>query len=345
MTKVVRVDQGNYIIQTQDGGIIRMDTGLLEINGDMTVTGTMTTINTTDLAVTDNTIFLNQGDVGHAVTPYGVTQGTAGIAINRGYVAGDVEGTKLPDAQLIWDESVTHYSPILGTDTDGTFVLQTKTGSSGELTGLQLSTVMSGPDDLIFDMNGTDNVIRIANSLGNAYESRVLGDNDIPNRKFITDYVAAGVFVPGVADVSNIHYPLTSGAPITSSAIAENHVLRFAIDTTERARITSSGLTVDNLNLFSNTLSNTTIGSDLVLTANNNNVQVDAVLNLNQQSADPIAVDNTTRIYVKGSFGITTEGPGRTGIYFVNNTPYGGLDYNNDELVSKNRAVLLSILL
>lgn len=345
MTKVVRVDKGNYIIQTPDDGIIRMDTGLLEVNGDLSVTGTMTTINTTDMTVTDNTIFLNQGDVGHTVTPYGVTKGTAGIAINRGYVAGDTGGTKLPDAQMLWDETVTHYSPTLDDDISGTFVLQTKTGSSGELTGLQLSTLLAGQTDLVVDMNGTDNVIRIANSLANAYESRVLGDNDIPNRKFITDYVAAGVFVPGVADVSNIHYPLTSGAPITSSAVAENHVLRFEIDTDERARVTSAGLTVDNINLFGNTITDTSIGSDLVLTAINNNVQVDAVLNLNQQSADPSVIDNTTRIYVKGSFGITTEGPGRTGIYFVNNTAYGSLAYNNDELVSKNRAVLLSILL
>ena len=58
------------------------------------------------------------------------------------------------------------------------------------------------------------------------------------------------------------------------------------------------------------------------------------------QAGTPTSVSGATKLYSK-----STEGAGRTGIYFVNNVTYGGLAYNRDELVSKNRAVLLSILL
>jgi hypothetical protein len=57
--------------------------------------------------------------------------------------------------------------------------------------------------------------------------------------------------------------------------------------------------------------------------------------------ADQLAPSgNANKIYSKAS-----EGAGRTGIYFTSNNAYGATAYNNDELVSKNRAVLLSILL
>jgi hypothetical protein len=65
------------------------------------------------------------------------------------------------------------------------------------------------------------------------------------------------------------------------------------------------------------------------------------LLQLNNQAGDiTVAVATATQIYTKAA-----EGPGRSGIYFTNDTAYGAAAYNNDELVSKNRAVLLSILL
>lgn len=51
----------------------------LTINGNLSVTGTTTTVNSEDLVVKDNIITLNSGDAGE-----GVSKGTAGIEINRG---------------------------------------------------------------------------------------------------------------------------------------------------------------------------------------------------------------------------------------------------------------------
>ena len=49
------------------------------IDGNLTVLGNETVVNTTDLAITDNLIILNNGETGA-----GVTKGNAGIVIDRG---------------------------------------------------------------------------------------------------------------------------------------------------------------------------------------------------------------------------------------------------------------------
>ena len=168
--------------------------------------------------------------------------------------------------------------------------------------------------------------MKIVNSTN--YEARVTDPNHIPNKKFVNDYVSA---TNGVANVTLIHYPLSG--TYSSSVECTNTTINLAVGLQLRAQISSSGVAIDQLTFASDTISNSGI-NNLVLTATNNNVEINAVMNLDNQASDPSAIAGKTKLYTKSS-----EGAGRTGIYFVNNTP------NADELVSKNRAVLLSILL
>jgi len=62
------------------------------INGNLTVLGEETIVNTTDLAISDNIIILNNGEIGA-----GVTKGNAGIVIDRGSLLSAVFG---------WDETI-----------------------------------------------------------------------------------------------------------------------------------------------------------------------------------------------------------------------------------------------
>jgi hypothetical protein len=73
-------------------GVNISNVGNLYINGDLTVKGTMTTIDTQNLAIKDNEIVLNDGELGE-----GVTAGIAGIKVHR--------GTALPTARIIFDEA------------------------------------------------------------------------------------------------------------------------------------------------------------------------------------------------------------------------------------------------
>lgn len=61
------------------GGVV---SGALEVQGDFTVSGTTTSVNSTTVTTADNVIVLNDGEVGT-----GVTNGTAGIEIDRGIAA------------------------------------------------------------------------------------------------------------------------------------------------------------------------------------------------------------------------------------------------------------------
>lgn len=67
-------------------------TGDLTVQGDLFVNGTQTIVDTATLQVTDNVVVVNNGESGA-----GVTAGVAGISVDRG---------SLPDAKLLFDDSV-----------------------------------------------------------------------------------------------------------------------------------------------------------------------------------------------------------------------------------------------
>lgn len=331
MSRVVKINHGDYAVQTQSGGSILLDVGGVDsggevkVNGNLIVTGNQTTINTTNTTVEDNIIVLNSGeDPTHA----GVSLGSSGIEIERGSAT---------NAQLIWSESIPHYDPILSQTVNGTFVLKLK---DSNLSGLQVSTIVVGNTNLVFDMRNTNSVLSLVNTTN--YEQRVLNTNDIPNKKFITDYVAA---TGGTADVSHIQYP--ASAPIgteQTSVVAGAASVDVSVNQVLKARISAVGVQVNNVLIAGDSVKD--VGSNnLELRATNNGVEVKAVLNLDAVETLTGAYDVTNAAGLTKIYASQTEGPGRTGLYFVNNTAYGSNSYNSDELVSKNRAVLLSILL
>lgn len=104
MSKIVRVQSGDYRIITAPGGTITLDSGsgsIVEptgwpggviINGDLLVNGSTTTIESSTLTIKDNIIYINEGETGA-----GVTLNTSGIQIDRG---------NAPDVSFLWDERI-----------------------------------------------------------------------------------------------------------------------------------------------------------------------------------------------------------------------------------------------
>jgi hypothetical protein len=326
MSRILKVSQGDYRLQVQTGGNIILDTGsaagTVTITGNLDVLGTQTIVESTNSYINDNIIQLNY----NPNNPYAGD----GISSTLGYQAGIEIGRGSRDwAEFVFSEQVTHYDTLLSSNVTGTFQVKTRNNATNStaLSGIQLRTIATdGTADLAFDLGNSVPVLKIVNSTN--YEARVTDPNHIPNKKYVNDYVSA---TGGVANVTLIHYPLTG--TYSSSVECTNTTINFAVGLQLRAQISTAGVAIDSLFLSGDTLSNSGL-NNLVLTATNNNVEVNAVLNLDNQGANPSAVSGKTKLYTKSS-----EGPGRTGIYFVNNTP------NADELVSKNRAVLLSILL
>ena len=322
MSKILKVSQSNYRLQTQSGGTITLDTGTsagtVIVTGNLNVKGTTTTVESTNTTVTDNILQLNFGQTGNGISS--VLGYQSGIEIVRGSYS---------NAQLLFNEQLTYYSTASSANVSGTFVLKTVAGALG---GLRLSTIGNdGSTDFVIDMQNGTRAILVGNSPN--YDTYVANDNHLVTKKWVNTYVAA---TGGIAVVDRLYF--ASGGTYTSStsptliqAFGSN--IQFSINQVLKASLSSTGFVVNNVNINADTVTNTS--NNLILTATNNNVEVSAVLNLNDQISTPSSTSGKTKMYSS-----SVLGPGRTGVYFTNTTIT-----TPDELISRNRAVLLSILL
>lgn len=85
-----------YTIQTPKGSNVNINTDWVYINGNLSVLGNTTSINSTDTNVLDNIIVLNYGETGN-----GVSKGNAGIVVDR--------GTANANVQIRWNEASLHW--------------------------------------------------------------------------------------------------------------------------------------------------------------------------------------------------------------------------------------------
>lgn len=309
MSRIVRISESDYRLKVKDLGTITLDVGnapgKVVITGDLQVLGDTTTVDTTNLTIEDNLILLNKGESGA-----GVTEVTSGLEIDRGSLA---------NSQFLWDESVDKFTTQLDT---------------GTLVGIKASSYASdSASNLQFDMQNGPGVLRITNSTD--YELRVLNDDDIPNKKYVNDYVLA---YDGYAVVDRIFSPIASPGNEDTLVITNPSNIRFYVKSggvlNQRAQITAQGVDIDNINVFIDTINNTG-PSNLILTAVNNNVEIDGVLNLDQQVSDPASVNSASRVYSKT---VTSNYElYNSGLFVVNSR-------TTDEIVVKNRALLLSML-
>jgi len=369
MSRILRVSESNYKVQVQPGGTITLDVGpsnvpdvdqgTVIITGNLRVDGNTTTVNTTNLDIEDNIILLNKGESpSHA----GITEGTSGLQIDRG---------SLVNAYFLFDENVSWYKPAIGTqgapgyvapeNVPGSWVFKGGAGSS-ITTGIQVASIsIDGTTNLVFDLQNSTRVVELANTgtqgasieaQATAYANRLMYPtvpesetlNWIPNKKYLSMYINSGVVTPGMADVDKI-YRTSGGIERTRIQAYDNYIRVFydnAGTPEALCSFASNGLTFrNNINIDRNTINNISV-SNLVITAAAE-VEIDAVLNLDNQTSSPVAVTTATKIYSSA-----TAGAGKTGIYFINKrTGEPGQAINetvSDELIAKNRALLFSMI-
>lgn len=203
MSRVLKVSNSDYRIKVKDTGSITLDTGTavgtVYVTGNLVVKGETTTINTSQTTIEDRIITLNKSTDNDAqnlaagiLDIGGLRQ--SGIEINRGTSS---------KAQLLFDENVSHYDPILTTSIPGTFIIRT---ADGILSGLRLASI-SPPDsyDMVFDMNNSLTKLKIVNITPANYVSLLDNtiplspdtpeDNFIPNKKYVTSYVLSLIHI------------------------------------------------------------------------------------------------------------------------------------------------------
>ncbi len=358
--KVVNVSNDNYKVIVQNGGTITLDVGDQSFNGQVVITGNLwvqgntTTVSSEELTVKDNIVYINVGGGSSTGIPPGAPLNSqAGIEIDRGG-SGQYENVR-----FILDETVSHLDST-GASKPGTFSFRRLDGSPGSLVGIQTCSIntdgqnlylINAPGDGVVTVTGTADYERnvfdyTAYDLDPPTGPIAIVDPDaLPNVQALADYVDSTLaFFDDYSiseddtvvecidkDEANPYRLLLD--PSYSLPLASK--VTFKVDGSERGNFTVNGLTVDNVNVFTNTINNATANLILTSTAANNIVELDAVIQLDDTGLSPTAVSGATKIYTIDSN--TTPAPGKTGIYFTNQG-------NSDELVSKNRALLFSIL-
>lgn len=350
MSKIVKVSNGDYKVAVRAGGNITLDTGVdignVWVTGNLTVQGTTTTINTTNLDVEDNIIRFNVNDsgvydAGRADATNGnyfISLGSAGFEIYRGANASPVD--------LVYDDTVTHYNPPTATNVVGTFVFKYGTGA---LTGIRTNSVSTGGANLAL-INSGNGVVTVTQT--NNYERNALdytawdtltgpialkADDDVLiNTKGLSDFVTAFNYFYRYSEIAENDTKVTTLD--SQSGHAPSRIL-FTVDGQIKATINSTGLNVDDIRIQGNQIYSTASNANIDLKPNGTglvnadaDLQTTSSLRLSDQGSVPVAVAGVNKLYSKATLGM-----GKTGVFFINNS-------TGDELISRRRALGFSMI-
>ena len=322
MTKYV-VTSGDYHIKTNDAGSIFLDTGnqigQVYMTGNLVVKGTTTQVDATNLDLKDNIIVLNSGEQGA-----GVSLSTAGIEIDRG---------SKPNTQFVFDETVSWNDPVTQTIKQGGF--KTRDINGGNI-GLEVRSISTGGGDLYLINAGTG-VISVSGT--NAYENQVTDDDDIPNKKYVDVQIAAQVAAADFQKIRDGRSSFTQMVVADFETTGLTSVASITVDGVNNVNFYDNRSELHDLRIDGSRISTTTSNADLTLSApGTGSVVIDDQLQIlttpspDDSAVDPAQPTDGLKIYAK------SQGVGKTGLYYVNS--------NNvrDEIISKNRSLLLSMI-
>ena len=297
MSKIQTYGTDDYRLIINPGGKITLDvgsTGDVEIVGNLTVGGELTSINSTNLDIEDNIITLNKGEVGA-----GVTLGTSGISIDRGI---------LPSAQLLYDESVTWFDSQSYTLTGGAFTFTTSEGNTVGIVTNSISTYYN--NDLVLLGTGTGKVTVTGtidyekqlflytgqyisyNSATVDHLANPLDSDALVNVKALQDYVRSfnlynwqdRIVSPITAGDSGVRVYSTQAGDLSSKVVVSlNDLEVFSFEESEAVARTHITTTLTDFNLINTNAVNVNafgeatsiiIGSDTGITLVNNELNV-----------------------------------------------------------------------
>lgn len=374
MGQFLRVN-GDYNIRAGDGAKITLDTGPAASGGSVRVTGNLVVegdtfnISTTNLTIEDNIISLNTGEVGP-----GVSLVYSGIEIERGNTSAV---TPQNNASFLYDESTDAWILAHGS-APGPFnfdasslrlkqILTNSTTDNGDLTLIGTGT------GLVKVFGTTTYELEIL-----AREAAVPGsvDDVLPNKKYVDDAIQNNPTFQIVAPQSQDTRVVIADKEITPNLAATPGSLAYFTATTTHSTYGESAVSVivDNA-LVGQFYSNRFETGDLELGGGidrneitsragitNENIVIrtqgtgKVVLNYALQldrigtsgETPPAAFPYTpsTPAYVNGSTLIYSgsAGVGSTGLYFVNDTLDAASNPGTGELISKNKALVFSML-
>jgi hypothetical protein len=323
MTQVIRVNS-DYKIQTTNTGTITLDSQLVVVTGNLNVLGDTTSIEVNNLSIEDRVITVNRGELGAGITPDDGedAQGYAGIEVDRG---------SLNKVAILFNEA----------DDAWEFVEKTTTGFTLANSKIKVKTVSTDATEdggnlrLIGDHVGVVTVPNLESS--NSYLQQILNrsdDNDVPNKAYV-DYAIENADPPSVIG-SDDTLIRAQDKDVISDAVSAS-VITVSVDDSETVKFFVNRTEFHNFEISNNVILNPVTAQNIVLaTSGTGKVQVNYGLQLDQLA---IVTDLDIPNPVAGASLIYGRSPGvaDSGIYFVN-------EFKKDELISKNKALVFSML-
>ena len=151
--------KGDYTIESVDSGdkIIVHQAGGITIDGDLTVLGTQTSVDSNDTNILDNTIVLNSGESGN-----GVTAGTSGIEIDRGgFTNVGIRYNEGSDQWEATDDGTIWYPLSTGSGGSGlnnvVEDLTPQLGGDLDVNGFSITSASNG--DIVMQADGTGQIL------------------------------------------------------------------------------------------------------------------------------------------------------------------------------------------
>ena len=343
MGQFLRVN-GDYNIKTADGAKIILDTGpavsggSVRVTGDLVVEGLTLTVAAENLNVTDNIITVNNGESGA-----GVTLIYSGLEVDRG---------SLSSASLLYDESADSWL-IANGSAPGPF--------NFDEANLRLRRILtnSSTDDGDLTLIGTGTgVVKVFGTIN--YETQVVHDDDLPNKKYVDDSILNNPTFQIVAPQSQDTRVIITDKEITPNINTTAGSLAYFTNTTSYSTNGESAVSVivDNalVGQFYNNrfeIADLEIGGGIdaneittkngitnlniyVRTQGTGKLQTNYAIQMEKTGVSPTYVPDNILLYGD------TPGTGTSGIWFVNDSAEAAKQ--NGELISKNRALVFSML-
>jgi len=330
MSKVLKVENGNYRVAVQDGGTITLDTGVETgttiVTGNLEVKGTTTTVESVNTTIADNILTLNDGELGAGISASNNYQ--AGIEVDRGSKG---VGRWIWDDQINWD---------MGGDS-GNGAWTSITGLGSDYSPIKIPGVVGTGTNFFFDIGS--GVLSVTNTTN--YEEGVFPyaggvitggpiDNDnIPNAKAVVDYVAfslGSVFQDRIEEGTTTKtFVETKDFEVTGS----NSVVEIGVDNVVRVSIKTDTIEIGDLQFDGTTIRRTDSSNNLFLEGTGaGEIVARDLFSIENTTGTPTSAPDRLKLYVN------TEDTGGTGLFFVNSSN------TNDEIISNNRSLLYSML-
>ena len=348
---------GDYNIKVKDGGTIKLDTGTSGdtiITGNLTVQGDVTSVSTTNLEIKDRIITLNEGENGP-----GVSLLYSGIEIDRGTY---VDSTAVPRAAFVWNETNPPSHAVEDTEEDptaGSGFWMFATGQEGVYgfrdSNVKLRRILtdSSTDSGDLTLIGTGSGVVKVKGTSN-YRLQVTDNDDIPNKDYVDFSILNNptfqIRAPQNQDTRVIiadkditpnnsstggslaYYQAATGYPIAFDGANESGI-GFLVDGVLTSTFYSNRVVLQSLEIIDSEIRHDSSNENIFINTNGTGkLQTNYAIQLDNNAVSPAIVSGSHVIYSK------PESTGKSGIYFVNT------ENTRDELVSKNRALLFSML-